>query len=320
MNQRSRPRLGAASMPLSTVLLAALLALPLPAQQDDAPPPAPPPEARPGWLEGLLYNPAERTEKGATALGAGAPRAAAEALDAAARLEPASDRARYNAGTAHLFASDDAAAPLLESAAQSSDPGVAARAVDNLGNNRLAAPDLEGAIAAYKDSLRRDPASADAKFNLELALRRLQEQQKQNQNQDQQNQNQDQQNQNQDQQKQDQQNQQDQQKQDQQDQQQQDQQNQQQDQQKQDQQNQQDQQKQDQQEDQQNQPGQGQQDPQPPGQKKEESPLPQFRDLPDMDAQQAAAILEAIENLERSQRREEAKKALKANAGGKKDW
>ena len=322
---RTRGRLG-------SVLLAAGLLLPLlpaqPARADNpkaAPAgtqPAAEAPAEPGWLDGLLYNPAERTRKGAAALAAGAPRAASEALDEALRLDPASEKARYNAGTAHLEASSEQAAPLLEAAAKSSDTTVASRAFYNLGNARLAAQDLQGAVDAYKESLRRDGANADAKFNLELALRRLAEQQKQNQ---QKQQNQDQQ-------------QQDQQKQDQQQQGQQ-----QQDQQKQDQQ-QQDQQKQDQkpgqgeQKDQQQQPnqqseeqqksGDGKESGQPPqpqqnpaaGQKGESSPLPQFHDLPDMDANQAAAILEAIENLERSQRRQEAKKAQKANVRGKKDW
>ncbi len=279
-------------------------------------------EARSGWLESLLYNPVERTEEGAAALEASAPEAATEALDTALRLNPSSDKARYNAGTAHLLATDkDKAAPLLEAAALSADKALSARAFYNLGNSRLEGqdPDLKGAVEAYKESLRRDPASADAKFNLELALRRLQEQQKKDQ-------------QGQDQQKDQQKDQQDEQKKDggqgqgQGDQQQE----------KNEQQNKDPQQGQDDKEkqgDNQNKDQQSgkDQEKQPeskpeqqqqalPGQKGESSPLPQFHDLPDMDAQQAAAILEAIENLERNQRRQDAKKALKANASGKKDW
>jgi Ca-activated chloride channel family protein len=297
------------------LLLLAACALPLLAQQ--APPatlvqqdaPAAESKPAPGWLEGLLYNPAERTREGAAALDAGAPTAASEALDAAMRLDPASDKARYNAGTARLLASSEEAAPLLESAAKSTDQALAARAFYNLGNSRLEGEDYKGAIEAYKDSLRRDPASADAKFNLELALRRLQEQQQNQQNQNQQKE--------------------DQQKEDQQDQEQQQQGQGQQDQQQEEQQQgeqQKDGQEQ-QQEKQQEQQGQGDQQKPPQDRqqqqqqgKGEQGPLPQFKDLPDMDAQQAAAILEAIENLERAQRRDDAKKALKANAGGKKDW
>lgn len=305
----------------STLLALAACTLPLLAQQQTAPlqaapqqESAPAPKAEPGWPLGLLYNPAERTREGAEALDAGAPAAASEALDAAMRLDPASEKARYNAGTAHLLASSEAAAPLLESATRSKDAALASRAYYNLGNSRLAGEDYKGAIEAYKDSLRRDPGSADAKFNLELALRRLQEQQ-QNQQKQQNQQNQDQQNQ-------DQQDQQQQQKgQSQQDQQNQQQQEQQGDQKK-DGQEQQEKQQQQQQQGQGEQKDEKEQQQQPPqqGGQGQQSPLPQFRDLPDMDAQQAAAILEAIENLERSQRRDDAKKALKANAGGKKDW
>lgn len=307
--------------------VAGLLWLASPAAAQPAPAAPPVPEAAEtaseedgGWLESLLYNPAERSEKGRQALKASAPQAASAALDTALRLDPQNEPTRYNAGTAHLLAESEKAAPLLEAAARSQDKALAARAYYNLGNARLAAKDLPGAVEAYKNSLRRDPTNADAKFNLELALRRLQEEQKQNQqsqNQDQQNKDQ----QKQDQQKQDQQNQ---------DQQNQDQQNQ--DQKSQDQQKQ-DQQKQDQQQDDkkdgqegqskedQGQQQQQQQPQQQQGQKgQKESPLPQFRDLKDMDAQQAAAILEAIENLERSQRRQDAKKAQKANVRGKKDW
>lgn len=293
------------------------LAAPLVAQEKTPPPPAPaaaePAPEEGGLPLGLLYNPAERAEKGRQALGASAPEAAAEALDTALRLDPQNEPARYNAGTAHLLAASEKAAPLLEAAARSEDKTLAAKAYYNLGNARLAAEDLPAAVEAYKNSLRRDPTSADAKFNLELALRRLQEQQKQNQ-QNQKSQNQDQQ------------------QQQEQQEQQQKQQGQGQDQQQQEQQQQEGQEKKDGQEQEQQQQngqekeGQGQEEQKQqqqgkPGQQgQKESPLPQFRDLKDMDAQQAAAILEAIENLERSQRRQDAKKAQKANVRGKKDW
>ncbi|HEY3294195.1 MAG TPA: tetratricopeptide repeat protein [bacterium] len=110
----------------------------------------------------------------------------------------------------------------------------------NLGNSLFQGKEYEKAAGAYVESLKRNPEDLEAKYNLELARRMLQQQQQQQQ----QNQNQDQK----DQKKQDQKDQQDQQKQDQQDQQKQDQQQQQ---------NQQDQQQQDQQ--QQQPPPQGQQ-------------------------------------------------------------
>ena len=50
------------------------------------------------------------------------------------------------------------------------------------------------------------------------------------------------------------------------------------------------------------------------------SALPQFHDLPDMTAEQAAAILRAVENLERQQRRERAEKASAAKPRVEIDW
>ena len=50
-----------------------------------------------------------------------------------------------------------------------------------------------------------------------------------------------------------------------------------------------------------------------------DSPLPEFEDQPDMTAEQAAAILEAVENLEREQRRQQAIEQMK-RAKGDRDW
>ncbi len=52
----------------------------------------------------------------------------------------------------------------------------------------------------------------------------------------------------------------------------------------------------------------------------QESPLPQFRDLPDMSAEEAAAILEATLNMEREQRRRKALQSASQHRRGKKDW
>ena len=53
----------------------------------------------------------------------------------------------------------------------------------NLGNSLFKAEDYAGAVEAYKEALRFDPQDLDAKVNLELALRKLQEQEQQNQEQ-----------------------------------------------------------------------------------------------------------------------------------------
>ena len=274
------------------------------------------------WPDGSdrwLFNAEERTRAGQSALGRAATDQAVERFDTALRLAPDDAVARFNAGTARLTDQRPGARELLEAAAREAPASLKAAASYNLGNARLEASDLQGAIAAYEDALRADAGFADAKHNLEVALRRMQQQQ-QNQDPDQQNQDQ----QNQDQQDQEQQNQ-DQQNQDQQDQgQQQDQKqdDQNQDESSQDEQNQ-DQQNQDQQQDEKEQ-DKGSDETQESGgagQGGEESPLPQFKDLPDMTAEEAAAILEAIQNMERQDRREQALEAAKkALASGKKDW
>ena len=48
--------------------------------------------------------------------------------------------------------------------------------------------------------------------------------------------------------------------------------------------------------------------------------MPQFEDQKDMTAEQAAAILQAVENLERQQRREQARALARAKTSVEKDW
>lgn len=290
----------------------------------------------PEWMDRWLYNAEERTRRGAESLEEKNYDQAAAAMDAARRLAPEDATAAFNAGTARLPLAPEQGRELLKNADElSNDPVLSSRAHYNAGNSLLEAGEYQPAIDAYKNSLRRDPTFEDAKFNLELAQKKLQEQQQNQdqQNQDQQNQDQqDQQDQEQNQDQQDQEQNQDQQQdqeQDQQDQEQsqdqqnQDQQDQEQEQEQQDQ-NQQDQeqqgQEQEQEQQQQDPQNQEQQNENGSGQDQQESPLPQFEDLPDMTAEEAAAILEAIENMEREQRRQEALEAAKANVGGKKDW
>jgi len=149
---------------------AALLALSLLA----AAPPAPEvPAAGERWL----FNAGERTHAGLGAWGEGTdPEAARPPFEQALRLAPEAAETRFNAGTARLAAGAEGAAPLLEGAARDATPELAPRAWYNLGNARLGAGDAAGAVAAYVESLRRDPASIDAKHNLELALRELERQ------------------------------------------------------------------------------------------------------------------------------------------------
>lgn len=246
-------------------------------------------------LEAYRFNPRERTSRALAAWEKGRPEEAVAPLDSALRLRPGDPLVEFNAGTAHLGAKRPDAASLLEQAAKHAPPELAADALYNLGNARLSAKDARGAIDAYKGALRARPELGDAKRNLELALRLLEEQQKQQQQQQQNRQGQ---------------------------------------------------------QSGQNDPSQGEQEkpqdgqgkedetkgksdpqadqqPQDPSQQGEpqagegprrERPLPQFRDQEDMTAEQAAAILQAVEHLERQQRRDQARAVARAKTSVEKDW
>ena len=66
------------------------------------------------------------------------------------------------------------------------DEDLAASTLFNLGNVFFQAEEYEDAIEAYKEVLRQSPDDVDAKHNLELALRQIEEQQQQEQEQQQQ--------------------------------------------------------------------------------------------------------------------------------------
>jgi len=201
----------------------------------------------PDWLERWLFNPRERTDHGLEALDAGEPEQAVEPLEAALRLAGEDPVARFNAGTGRLIAGRGEAQGLLETAAETGDRELAPRALYNLGNARMLAGDLRGAIEAFKQALRLDPGFHDAKFNLELAQRLLEQLQE---------------------------------------------------------------------------PPEPEQDDQQPQEEEQQQQQQEreFRDLADMTAEEAATILEAVENLEREQRRLAAEEAAKEKARGEKDW
>jgi tetratricopeptide (TPR) repeat protein len=119
------------------------------------------------------WNAFERTRTGLKRLEEGESGAAAEAFDTALRLRPDDALASFNAGTGRLAAGrPDAPAP-LEEAARAASPELAPDAWYNLGNARLAAGDARGAVEAYAETLRRASDRLEAKKNLELALRAL---------------------------------------------------------------------------------------------------------------------------------------------------
>jgi Ca-activated chloride channel family protein len=254
-----------------------------------AAPAEPSSEARAPLRERLAWNARERTAAGIEALAAGEAEASLPPFDTALALRPDEPRARYNAGTARVEVAPEAAAALLAEAAATAPPELAPDAFYNLGNARLAGGDARGAVEALVESLRRRPESLDAKHNLELALRALEQQQQQQQQQKQQRQ------QEQEQEPGD---------------------------------NGSEQQEQEQQ--QQRQPdaapsetGSGPPEADsPPRQNEPPQPeqTPRFRDQPDMTAEQAAALLQAVENLEKRQRRARALDAARGRRSVEIDW
>ncbi|HVS03882.1 MAG TPA: tetratricopeptide repeat protein [Thermoanaerobaculia bacterium] len=125
--------------------------------------------------ERLLHNARERTASAREAWQDGDFPTAAAALGQALAAGDADDPAlRFNAGTGALGVGEAAAAlPLLAEAAAAGGP-LAADAFYNLGNAHRQLGDLATAVAAYEESLRRDPGHQAAKHNLELALRQQQ--------------------------------------------------------------------------------------------------------------------------------------------------
>ena len=236
-----------------------------------------------GWsftdlsLDRLRWNARERTAAGIEVLKTHPGREGIEAFETAARLDPDDPILRFNAGSAHLLAGTDGALEHLERAAESAPDELRAAANYNLGNARLAADDTAGAIAAYEHTLRVSPDHQAAKFNLELALERQQQDQKSQKDRKPQNQ--------------------------------------------QSSDNRHNDREQEQQQDS-NEPEQNGQDEQEQEQDESERSrqLPQFEEQPDMTAEQAAAILEAVENLERAQRRKQAEEQMKKRAHKGKDW
>ena len=69
--------------------------------------------------------------------------------------------------------------------AQAGDAEKAAQIWHNIGNSLLEAQQYEPSIEAYKNSLRKDPADEDTRYNLAYAKQKLKEQQQQQQDQDQ---------------------------------------------------------------------------------------------------------------------------------------
>ncbi len=121
---------------------------------------------------------------------------AASSFTRALAVDPGNATLAYNRGTALYRAGDfDGAEEALGQAAKVGESDLRRDATYNLGNARFRAEDFQGAVEAYRQVLREDPTDGDARYNLELAQRMLDQEQnqqsRQNQDEDQQQQQQD---------------------------------------------------------------------------------------------------------------------------------
>lgn len=92
---------------------------------------------------------------------------------------PGSPVAAYNLGTALVTGKDyEQALPKLGEAASKLTGPDLAKAYYNIGNGLFGAGKFEEAVGAYKKTLKINPNDRDAKYNLELALKMLEEQKK----------------------------------------------------------------------------------------------------------------------------------------------
>ena len=103
--------------------------------------------------------------------------AALQAYEQAEQESPDLAEPVYNAGNTHYRQQRyGSAQQSYEQVLSIAEADLAQSATFNLGNGLFNAANLEEAIEAYKQALRMNPDDADAKHNLELALRELQEQ------------------------------------------------------------------------------------------------------------------------------------------------
>ena len=113
-----------------------------------------------------------------------------EAVDdyiAAQRENPDLAEPYYNAGNAFQKQGNlESATMQTKQAIRQAEGDLAQNSYYNLGNSYFLTEDWPSAIDAYKEALRLNPDDQDAKYNLELALKNLQQQQQQQQQQNQQ--------------------------------------------------------------------------------------------------------------------------------------
>ena len=125
---------------------------------------------------GAFYEWGGPARRGVRQLKKGEDAAALHSFGEARQEQPTSAAVRYDQGIAFrkLGLADSSAAAFRDAMKLQGAPARSAAAF-NLGNDALRKNQLDAAIEGYKESLRADPRRADAKKNLEEALRRLRE-------------------------------------------------------------------------------------------------------------------------------------------------
>ena len=142
----------------------------------------PPPEAsRRGTLaDELLLRPRRATEAGRADYAKGNHPQALEAFERAATARPQDPAVRFNvADGLYKNGRYDEAATLFKALGEEARSPLAGAARYNLGNSLFQKQDYKGAVQAYRDALRALPGDADTRRNLELSLRKLQQQEEQ---------------------------------------------------------------------------------------------------------------------------------------------
>jgi Ca-activated chloride channel family protein len=109
-------------------------------------------------------------------LAAGHPEEALPRYDAAERLSGPRPEIAYDRGVAlYRLGKSTEARDAFRRALALGAGKLSSRAQQNLGNALLATGDREGAIAAFTEALRSDPGNEDARYDLEVLLRRAQQ-------------------------------------------------------------------------------------------------------------------------------------------------
>lgn len=125
----------------------------------------------------LAFSPLQAEEQNVRAgnekLVAGDPKAALQHYDDAEKKVGARPEIDYDRGHAAYRAGRlDEAVEHFRRAAEKAPAPLASRALQNAGNALAAKGDEPGALGAYRDALRRDPGNEDARYDLEVLLRR----------------------------------------------------------------------------------------------------------------------------------------------------